>query len=220
MRSRPRCRSETSPAVASTSRCLVMAWRVTADPAVRRVIERGPSELSRATSASRVSSPRAANTGAVRETSRQPALCLDISRDVRDLLSPSRVVHPERLGTPCCRNVIEARLDHCELGAFRDLLELEFDERGGLLRVVRSGFDRVWMPAVREPALGIHPLDGELDVHVLIARRGDLAPNSGARRKCAVKLDAKPDAELLGVGKRAPDARAGCTKKDLFLDTV
>src|SRR5438445_427683 len=41
-----------------------MAWRVTADPAVRRVIERGPSELSRATSASRVSSPSAANTRA------------------------------------------------------------------------------------------------------------------------------------------------------------
>src|SRR5216683_1132364 len=126
MRSRPRRRSETSPAVASTFKCFVMACRVTADPAVSRVIERGPSELSRATSASRVSSPSAANTGAVRETSRQPALFGDISREVLELLSPSRVVHPECFSTPRRGDAVEAWLDHGELGADGDFLKTEF----------------------------------------------------------------------------------------------
>src|SRR5437660_7972843 len=123
MRSLPRRTSETSPAVASTFRCLVTAWRVTADPAASRVIERGPSELSRATSCSRVSSPSAAKIGAVRETSRRSALLSDISRDVLELLHPARVVHTKRFCTPCRRNAIEARLDHPELGASSDLLE-------------------------------------------------------------------------------------------------
>src|SRR4029077_19326745 len=76
------------------------------------------------------------------------------------------------------------------------------------------------MPAVRHPALRIHPFDGELQGHVLMARRSELAPNPGARHKGTVELDTKPRAELLGVDKSGPDAGARCPQNDLFLDTV
>ena len=53
-------------------RCLVIAWRVTPDPSLRRAIDSGPSPDSRATSLSRVSSPSAANTGAASVTFAAP----------------------------------------------------------------------------------------------------------------------------------------------------
>src|SRR5207302_8933959 len=160
MRSLPRRTPETSPAVASTLRCLVTAWRVTADPAVSRVIDRGPSELSRATSASRVSSPSAANIGAARATSRVLPLYRDISRDVRELLRPARVVHPECLGTPCQRDAIGACMEHGELGASRDFLELVFDQGGRFTRVVHFEIVPAWKPAIRNRARRLHSLDG------------------------------------------------------------
>src|SRR5216684_8409564 len=76
------------------------------------------------------------------------------------------------------------------------------------------------MPAVRQPALGIHPLDRELDGHALMARRRDLAMYTRAWCEGTVKLYAEPGAELFGVGESAPHARARCAQDDLFLDTV
>src|SRR6267143_857034 len=108
MRSRPRLTSRTNPALASTVRCLVIAWRVTVEPAVSRVIDRGPCEQSRATIASRFSSPSAANIGAVREALYRPLLPRDMPRDVLQLLIPAGVVHSKRLSTPCQRNAVEA----------------------------------------------------------------------------------------------------------------
>src|SRR5262245_62590346 len=99
MRSRPRRACRTRPAPASTCRCLVTAWRVTAEPSLSRVIDSGPPAESRATSPRRVASPRAANTDAAPGAERACALALDIPADVLGLDAPSHVVHPVRLGT-------------------------------------------------------------------------------------------------------------------------
>src|SRR5712691_1319330 len=97
---------------------------------------------------------------------------------------------------------------------------MELDQRGGLARVVHAGFDCVWMPAVRHPALGIQPLDGDLDGHVPVAGQRDLAMGMPAWSEGTLDLHAEPGAELLGVGKCPPDSRAWCAQKDLFLDAV
>src|SRR6266571_9137595 len=76
------------------------------------------------------------------------------------------------------------------------------------------------MPAVRHPALGIHPLDGDLDGHLPMAGQCDLALDTSARREGTLELHAEPGAELLCVGKRTPDTRLGCAQNDLFLDAV
>lgn len=64
IRWRPSRLLRTSPACASACRCLVIAWRETFAPSVRRTIGWGPLAHSRATRFNRVSSPSAANTGA------------------------------------------------------------------------------------------------------------------------------------------------------------
>src|SRR3989475_7611457 len=76
------------------------------------------------------------------------------------------------------------------------------------------------MPAVRHPALGIHPLDGDIDGHLPMAGQRDLAVDTPAWREGTFELHAKPGAELRGVGKRTPDTRLGCAQNDLFLDAV
>src|SRR5258708_18151539 len=76
------------------------------------------------------------------------------------------------------------------------------------------------MPAVRHPGLWIHPLDDDLEGHVPIAGHRDLAMRTRAWCERTFKLHAEPGAELFGVGKRAPNTRAGCAQNDLFLDAV
>src|SRR5258708_2029157 len=76
------------------------------------------------------------------------------------------------------------------------------------------------MPAVRHPALGIHPLDGDLDGHLPMAGQGDLAVDTPVWRKVTFELHAEPGAELLGAGKGTPYTRLGCAQNDLFLDAV
>src|SRR6266849_3591157 len=79
---------------------------------------------------------------------------------------------------------------------------------------------RVRMPAVRQPALGIHSLDCDLDGHALMAGHRDHALDTRAGRERTLELDAEPGAELIGIGESAPDTRAGCAQNDLFLDPV
>lgn len=80
MRSRPLRSLRTSPAFESALRCFVTAWREIFEPFVSRTIERGPSSHSRATMNKRVSSPSAANIGAVSARSATAAR----DRDVMD----------------------------------------------------------------------------------------------------------------------------------------
>src|ERR1700682_2014273 len=76
------------------------------------------------------------------------------------------------------------------------------------------------MPAVRHAALGLHPLEGDLDGDVPMAGQRDLAMGTRAWCEGTFKLHTEPGAELFGVGKRAPNTRAGCAQHDLFLDAV
>src|SRR5207248_8011083 len=133
---------------AGIRRCLGIACRATAEPAGRRVIDCGPLAPSRSTSASRVSSPSAAKSGAASAGSVDPVLGRDIARDVRELLSPALIVHTEGGGTTLRWNTIEARLHHRELRAVGDIGEVELDEGGRLVCIVHARLDGVRMPAV------------------------------------------------------------------------
>src|SRR5262245_56929296 len=111
MRSRPWRASRTSPALASTSRCLVTACRVTSEPSVSCAIDCGPLVHRRTTSASRVSSPSAAKTGAARAT-RAAELRGDMLRDELQLLLPTAFVHLEGERATLERDAVETRLGH------------------------------------------------------------------------------------------------------------
>src|SRR5512142_1294783 len=97
-------------------RCFLIAWRVTSEPSVSRESDIGPSRHSRATTASRVGSPSAANTGADAAESTRGASLLglpgDIRVDVPDLRGPSLVVHAAGLVAPRQWDRVEAGLDH------------------------------------------------------------------------------------------------------------
>src|SRR6266571_4702677 len=118
-RSRPWRVPRARPAPASTYRCFVTACRVTAVPVVRRAMDRGPSEPRRATSRRRVSSPRAAKTGAEpsRVLARALARLANMPFDGLHLCGPTLVVHAIGLGAPRGRDPIEAGFHDREHGA-------------------------------------------------------------------------------------------------------
>src|SRR5215469_1858809 len=105
-----------------------MAWRVMAEPVVSRVIDCGPSALSRFTKARRRSSPSAAKSGAACAGWPLPALRRDIRSDMRELLGPALLVYAEGGYPPRWRQTIEAGLDHREPRAVCHVGEVEFDE--------------------------------------------------------------------------------------------
>src|SRR3989449_1916285 len=143
--SRPRRTPRTRPASRSTRRCLVIAWRVSVEPSVRRAIETRDPPLSFFTSFSRVSSPRAANIGAFLRRSRTPLsrLAGDMGLDVLHLLGPAAAVHPERLLASRRRDRVEAGLRDDQRRSRGRLLEFELDQSGRLLRVVLLGIHGV-----------------------------------------------------------------------------
>src|SRR5579863_6285973 len=92
-----------------TRRCFEIACRVTSEPAVNLAIDSGPSSHSRATSRSRVSSPRAANTSA----DDFAGLLLAIHDVLADRLhhqAPAIIVGGKRLRAALERNAVEAGL--------------------------------------------------------------------------------------------------------------
>src|SRR6266700_1882135 len=102
------------PAPASTSRCLVTAWRDTRDLAPRRAIEPGPSVDRRNRRPRRVSSPSAANSGAASRTAVAASGVtsdLDMFAHVLELFLPAAFVHAERLGAAVRGHAVEAGLD-------------------------------------------------------------------------------------------------------------
>src|SRR5882762_6834478 len=207
-RSRPRRAWRTRPTLPSVFRCFVIACRVTPVPSLSRVIDSGPSTERRLSRLSRVASPSAANNTA--------ALRLrDIRRQVLDLPAPPLGVHAERLRAACERDPIEPRLDDRERRTALNVLERELDKRHGLGRVVHRGVVRVGVPAIREIALGLDPLDLYIDLETPVA-----APHRLPRNEGAVQADAEPGAELLRVADRAPHARARGAEHHALLDPV
>src|SRR5215469_1156139 len=151
MLSRPRREQWTSPAPLRTCKCLVTACRVTEEPSVRLVIERGPREESWATMAKRVSSPSAANTGA----ELLGLLCSlggmsQMFFDQLDHRGPTLLVGRERLGAACQRDLVEAGLGDREHRSLRNFLQDEFDQSSGFGGVIDAPFHREGMPAERE----------------------------------------------------------------------
>src|SRR6188768_140902 len=198
-----------------------MAWRVTSVPSLRRTIESGPSVLSRETSLRRVSSPRAANSGAA-SLSFSAALRLgDMALDVLQLFRPATGIVAEGFRAAFGGEAGETRFDDREPGAFgARVLELEFDERHRLGGVVMLRIDRVGAPAIGEIALG-HQLDDlHLDLQVLVPGVRDPSDNGAARAECALEPDAKPQAELCGVTDRPPNSRERRRDQGFLFDPV
>src|SRR5262245_27203972 len=133
MCSRPSRLPRTRPARESTSRCFLIAWRVTGLAALRREIDSGPVAASRRNSLSRVSSPSAANRGAASRTfPGSRTLPVDMTTHVLHLDSPALGVHPERLVAALRGQPVEARLHDLEPRPLGSLLEGELDECRGL----------------------------------------------------------------------------------------
>src|SRR6476646_7778718 len=169
MCSRPRRSPRIRPALESTSRCFVIAWRETADSALRWVIDSGPPAASRRSRRSRVSSPRAANSGAASATcAASIELAADMALDALHLLGPPCAVAAERIGAALGRKLIEAGFDHGEQRALCRLFPSDLDDRLGLGRVILFRIGRGRVPAEREELLGLHPFDVDSHRQVLV----------------------------------------------------
>src|SRR5262249_28556158 len=90
---------------------------------------------------------------------------------------PATVVRPVGFGASRDRDLVEARLDDRHAGAARGVLEAELDERRGLVGIVDAGVDGIWTPAICEQALGLDPLDHDLQRDVLVTLPRTVAPS-------------------------------------------
>src|ERR1700731_4204765 len=181
-RSRPLLTSRTSPASASTCKCLVTACRVICVPDVSCAIDIAPPAHNTAMRRNRVSSPSAANTGAAfrsagvfDEAAFAPALGrFDMLLDVFHLYLPPFAIHPENLQTTRDGYVVDARLDYSQQRTPHRILQLELHQRSGLARIVYLRVDRIRMPAPRQQLLGLNLLNGHFhdDVFVPGMRNG------------------------------------------------
>src|ERR1043165_1440817 len=206
--SRP-CRTlRTNPAPRRIRRCLVIDWRVTPWPSVRRAIDRGEPRPSFATRDIRVSSPSAAKMRASRR--RAAASDLDglagIGLDVPELLLPAAGVHAERLGAAGCGDGVKARLGDLKQSSGSGLLEAELDKSAVFLGIVDGGIDRVRVPIEREVPFGVDLVHEYFHHDVLVARIGDLAAGELPGDKRRFEVDAEPLTKLLVVGQGLPDA--------------
>src|SRR6202044_4232641 len=131
-----------------TRRCLVMAWRVSGELWVRSVMERWRPLLSLVRRARRVSSPRAAKSGAWLQGCRLrvwgrwlrgSGVLGDIGLDVVHLLGPSAIVHEEGFGAASGGDVFEAGLGDAKEGAGGGGGGGELDGGGGFVGIVAGG---------------------------------------------------------------------------------
>src|ERR1035438_3156067 len=176
-RSRPLRTLRTIPTLSNTRRCLVIACRVSLEPRVSWEIEQGRPPQSFATSASRVSSPSAANTGArvCRLAAMRLRLFCDMLLDVLHLLCPTAVVHAECFVATVAGDFVKARLREHKQGAACGLLQPEFDKGGRFLGIIYFGIDAIRMPRERKKPFGLHFLHDGLPFQVLVAMIGNLA---------------------------------------------
>src|SRR5580658_5515986 len=129
--SRPRRVPLTSPAPSMTFRCLVIACRETAVPAVSRVIDIGPSFDRRDTSPKRVSSPRAAKMGAEIVGSARARELPRIGKVLLNQLhyhAPTLLVCRERLQAALDWNLIKAGFSDGQQHSIRRVLQSEHDQ--------------------------------------------------------------------------------------------
>src|SRR5690606_3661781 len=220
MRSRPCLVLLTSPALESTSRCLVMAWRETSALAASCVIEPGPPADRRLTRASRVSSPSAANSGATRSArGTLTALALGMASHVLHLNRPTLAVLTIGFEAAWRGQAFEARFHDSEHCALRRVLEFKLDQSGVIpqFQCFRIGAHG---PAERKQALWLHAFDLRDERRSFMTRIGHLAADALTSGEVALEFDTKPGAELLGTGERAPDAASRRADQDASFDAV
>src|SRR5262249_2716776 len=134
-------------------------------PSARRAIESGSRRHSRATSLSRVSSPRAAKIGAA--SANLPGIGLRVGvivwhrhsgcerkilLDELRLVAPTCIVVSKRFRAPLKRNAIETGFRDSDHRAPRCLFKQELNQGGVFIRIVEPGIDRARMPAEGEQA--------------------------------------------------------------------
>src|SRR6202022_1304987 len=142
-----------------------------------------PAHNSPAMSRSRVSSPRAANTGALLRSAGifngelfAPGLGrADMLLDVLYLPVPPPTVHSKHLEAARHRDLVNTRFDNSQQRTTHGVLQLELDERGGLAGIVHLGVDRCRMPAPGQQLLRLGLLDRDLEHDVLVSGIGHLA---------------------------------------------
>src|SRR5207302_7038036 len=88
--------------------------------------------------------------------------------DELDDHAPALLVGREGLGAARERDLIKAGFLYGEQDAARDFLQSEFDERGGLFRIIDDRLDGVVMPAKGEKTFGFDALDGDFERHALL----------------------------------------------------
>src|SRR5580698_11570136 len=224
-RSRPTLTSRTRPAAASTPRCFVTAWRDISVPDVSCVIDMALPTHRAATSLSRISSPKAANTGAQFCNGLSLAAAAlrfgDMLLDVLHLLIPPRAVHAQHVCAARQRYLIQTGFNHGEQRAAIDLLQLEHDQGRRFLRIVNLGIDGRRVPAPGKQLLRHNSFDEHIHIQMLVARISDLSLNVLSRlESLAFEIDAKPVAELSGVGHCAPHTGFGSLDQYLSFNAI
>src|SRR5579864_6154245 len=211
-----------------------MAWRVRADPNVRRAIDTVPPQERRATRASRVSWPSAAKTGAAPfhfAAAFELFRMAEIFLDQRHHRRPSMLVCIERLRAARQRDLIEAGFCDGQKSVVAYVCQSKNDKRRGLARVINFRFDGEGVPPEREQPLRFDAVNSDFERPAFVGflrlcnfgidrRRHDYAAHARLRHERALESDAKPAAELRGVGESAPDALSGRVQKYLLFDAV
>src|SRR5580700_11890826 len=153
MLSRPRRLLCKRLAPSSTRRCLLIAWRVTREPAVSWEMDIGPPSQRREMSHRRVRSPSAEKRSA-EFLECAPILELrlldKVFLDEPGLHFPPTLVSFERFGAPSQRNLIEPGFGDRQQNTARGVRQIEFDQRRRLLGIVDALLHSVGMPAERD----------------------------------------------------------------------
>src|SRR5207302_711992 len=155
-----------------------------AAPSESRVMESGSPRARRATSWRRVSSPRAAKTGAECESA-VLSLMRKVGVEGGQLLGPSFVIVGEGGGALGERHTLEAGLDDRYFRAAVGIFQTELDLRRRLVRV--GGRPRI--PAPREASLRDDLLDHDGERDSLARRVGGRHVHGGAGGEFAFGLD-------------------------------
>src|SRR5215472_3793655 len=191
-----------------------MAWRVTPVPAVSLLMETDPSSQRRTTSFNRTVSPKAAKSGTELSNSlsaMELAFLRKVFLDKLDDPTPTLFVGREDFHAARERDLVEAGFGHGEHDAVGNFFQCEFDERGGLVRIIDAGLNGIRVPAKREKAFGFDAVDGDFEgnMAILFLSFGNFRIDGGpynfsgdvsSRLKWSVELDAEPDSKFHGVG--------------------
>src|ERR1700730_13985227 len=146
-------------------------------------------------------------------------LC-DMSLNVLHLPCPPSVILAERLVAAGAVNLAEPGLRQQKQCTVTSLRQLEFDERGRLLRVIHFRIDGVRMPGEGEELFGLHFLHVGFPDDVLVPRMCNVATRDLPCHEWAIQFHSKPLAKLTIIRQRAPDPRNRRLECNALLNTI